>query len=204
MICYEKEYEQIILYLKQKNENTNIMNTIQKKYDKLTNEEQVDFLLENIMKNNYFKEIHDTIKSNYNINKIPNFDEIREVRNFMDNVNKIIDEYSDNIYNFLHSDNDKNHIESIVTDLYSNINTLLEYAKSDKINYKYNDNTFTTLILKTFCEYSPSYCSYNDCSNFSFEEIVKELFKNKSFDWDEYNKFKESDDYDNVLEEYIS
>ena len=81
---------------------------------------------------------------------------------------------------------------------------MLEYAKSDKINYKYNDNTFTTLILKTFCEYSPSYCSYNDCSNFSFEEIVKELFKNKSFDWDEYNKFKESDDYDNVLEEYIS
>jgi hypothetical protein len=115
---------------KTKNENTNIMNTIQKKFDKLSSEEQVAFLLENMMKNNYFKEIHNTIKSNYNINKIPNFDEIREVRNFMDNVNKIIDEYRDNIYNFRHSDGDKNYIESIETNLYSNINTLLEYAKS--------------------------------------------------------------------------
>ena len=180
------------------------MNTIQKKFDKLSSDEQTTFLLENIMKNNYLKEIHDTIKSNYNINKIPNFDEIRENRNFMDNVDKIIDEYRDNIYNFRHSDGDKNYIQSIETDLYLNINTLLEFAKSDKINYKYNDNTFITLILKTFCEYSPSYCSYIDCSRFSFEEIVKELFKNKLFDWDEYKKFKESADYDVMLEEYIS
>ena len=180
------------------------MNTIQKKFDKLSSKDQVDFLLENIMKNNYFSEIHDTIKSNYNVNKIPNFDEIQKVRDFMNAVNKIIDEYSYNLDNLRHSDGDKNHNESITCDLYSNINKLLEYAKSDKINYKYNDDTFTTLILKTFCEYPPSYCSYHDFSQFSFEEIVKELFKNKLFDWDEYNKFKEGYDYDDMLEKYIS
>lgn len=171
---------------------------IQKKFDKISNEEQIDFLLKNIMKNNYFKEIHSTITKLYNVNKLPNFNEIK----FMEEVENIIDEYRDNIYNLRHSDGDKNHMESISWDLRSNIESLVEFAKTDKINYKYNDDTFTTIILKTFCEYTPSYCSYNNVGDFSFEEIVQELFKNKLFDWNEYKNFKESDDYNNLLEKY--